>query len=336
MQINQMEDAMMQGMRPNVPRDAQTATTLNYDYPGKEELHRFYDSALAAGEHKNPLIILEKCVIPVGLLLTFGLFIGGMLLDMFFYIGWSVSMLGMMCGFATIILKGILIHKVNKLRTEHSNIDFAALNSYKFQYMKYGFTGGRRLSYCLMGDTMEHYEKEKKSFFSSMGVFFLVIGIFIVVFITYIATKNHPEIKDTVFEIVMGFCFFVIGIVLGLGTMIRPMIKSVLYGRKIKAVCVDVERYMTAGDSSADSLRPIYMAIVDGRDYIYFEEVKSNVQESSVGEVFPIYVSKKDPYQFACTQTSGNVLFGLIFLLSFGITGGVFLIMGLMNAGIFG
>ncbi|MDD3368683.1 MAG: hypothetical protein PHP50_07305 [Lachnospiraceae bacterium] len=142
-------------------------------------------------------------------------------------------------------------------------------------------------------------------------------------------TKNNKAVADVAFEIVLGTGLTLVGLLVGLGTLFRPLIKKIQYGRKIQAVCVDVESYMKAGDADADSARPVYMAVVDGKDYIYFDEIKSNVQESSVGEVFPIYVSRKDPYKFACTQSSGNVIFGLVIFLPFCCMGIVMLVLGI-------
>lgn len=173
MQINQMEDVMLQGMRPNVPRDEAEATAIRYDYPGKEELHRFYDSCLEA------------------------------------------------------------------------------LHAYESRYMRHGFTGGRRFPYCLMGDTQAQYIKEKKGVPTNVCVPILVASIFVALFIVYITTQNNKAVADVAYELVIGTGFTLIGLLLGLWTLIRPWVKMLLYRRKIMAVCVDVEEYARTGSSSS-------------------------------------------------------------------------------------
>ncbi|MDD3368682.1 MAG: hypothetical protein PHP50_07300 [Lachnospiraceae bacterium] len=167
MRINQMEDVMLQGMKPNVPQNEAEFTEVNYDYPGKEELHRFYDSSIAAGKNKSAVEVIEKATLPVGLILSFGLCIAGMLLDMF-GVTRSITPLGFLCFFAMIIVKAVLSRQVYELRSTRSNIDFESLYAYRSKYKKYGFTGGRRFPYCLMGDTSSQYVKETKGI--SQGV----------------------------------------------------------------------------------------------------------------------------------------------------------------------
>lgn len=327
MRISQIQDTMMQGMKPNLPQDAEAATTFNYDYPGKEELHRFYDSCLENAKQKNPIEVVEKLAVPVGIPLTFGLGIIGM------FAGYDskLPMVAILCGFATIILKGVLSIRVGKLRREDKDIDFDALHTYIAENKKYGFTGGRRLPYCLMGDTLEQYENEKRSFFNGMLIPCMIFLFFLALFVCYLLTRNNQDLANRIFPIVMGLGFFLIGCVLGVGTLFKPWVKCLQYRRRVNAVCVDVETYSKPGESNADSVRPVYMAVVDGKDYIYFEDIKSNLQESMVGDVFPIYVSRKNPYKFAYTQTSGNIMFGGIFILCFCVLGAVFFILGIMG-----
>lgn len=251
MQINQMEDVMLQGMRPNVPRDEAEATAIRYDYPGKEELHRFYDSCLEAGKKRNPIETIERATIPVGLIIFFGLCFGGVALEVIWRIQSPMSKIGILCFFVMILLKAVLMNRVHVIRHTKSNIDFEALHAYESRYMRHGFTGGRRFPYCLMGDTQAQYIKEKKGVPTNVCVPILVASIFVALFIVYITTQNNKAVADVAYELVIGTGFTLIGLLLGLWTLIRPWVKMLLYRRKIMAVCVDVEEYARTGSSSS-------------------------------------------------------------------------------------
>lgn len=305
---------------------------MTFDYPGREDLQRFYRSCLEYDKNKPIIFKINRCIIPVGVLLSFGLCISDMVISMnskTMRLDYPIAKVGIFCFFGMMILKYYAMRKTKQIRTEESTIDFRALNRYTSQHKGGGFTMGRRYSYCLSGDTIEQYKKDDKTLNGATLVLVLVVGTFMSLGITYLATKNHPEIKDAAFEMVGGGCFMLIGIFVGLGSLFRPLIKSIQYGRKVKAVCVQL---IVSRDSDGErTYKPVYMAEVDGKDYVYFGEVFGNMESSSVGDVFPIYVSKKNPYRYASSQNSGNFLFGLVFTLSFGLVGTIFFILGIMN-----
>lgn len=177
---------------------------------------------------------------------------------------------------------------------------------------------------------MQQYQKAMNQISPAMLVPILVLGIFASIGITYLVTKNNQELADRAGKIVIGAGFLIVALILGVWTLFRPLIKRIQYGRKVDAVCVSVQTSShSAGESP--STRPVYMATVDGKDYIYFDECFANLEASAVGDVFPIYVSRKNPYLYASSQNSGNVMFGLVFMLSFGIIGAVCFVLGILN-----
>jgi hypothetical protein len=102
---------------------------------------------------------------------------------------------------------------------------------------------------------------------------------------------------------------------LGIRTLVMPITTIITHPVKIPAVCVEVDSYQSGGEYHS---RTAYFAIVEGKDYIYFDKTNNNLHGDSVGDVRNIRVARNNPYHCYLGFSYGKFMFGICFFLPFG------------------